>query len=223
MWNLYRRKETINIIFRDGISIKLSPELAHSFPILLENGIELDKARDIIQNKKFTGLELGGFLDLIYNDVELSTAIDLIKRVTEFRQTEKIPYKNKDIVMHGLEDNGDLVHVFILEDYKFLNIDNETVIDIGANIGDSAIYFALNGAKKVVALEPYPYSFNLADRNVRENNLENKIEVLNAGYGKDGEISIDENEKNGLGTKLKLSGKGKKIKIYSLERTLGHK
>ena len=127
---------------------------------------------------------------------------------------------NKDIVIHGLNDNGDLIDVFVLEDYKFLNVDNETVIDVGANIGDSAIYFALNGAKNVIALEPYPYSFKLAIRNVRENNLENKIEVLNAGYGKDGEISIDENEKSGLGSKLKPSEAGEKIKIYSLESLL---
>ena len=160
---------------------------------------------------------MAGLLDLISNDVEPSTAIDIIKRITEFRQNEKISYKNKDIVFHGLKDNGDLIDVFVLEDYKFLNVDNEIVIDVGANIGDSAIYFALNGAKKVIALEPYPYSFNLANRNVRENNLENRIEVLNAGYGKDGEISIDENEKSGLGTKLKTSGEGEKIKIYSLE------
>ena len=217
MWNLYRKKEAINITFRDGISVKLSPNLVHSLPLFIENGIELDKARDIFQNNKFTSLEVDWLLDLISKDVELSTAIDVIKRVREFQQNEKIPYKNKDIVIHGLKDNGDLTDVFVLEDYKFLNVDNETVIDVGANIGDSAIYFALNGAKKVIALEPYPYSFNLANRNVRENNLENRIEVLNAGYGKDGEISIDENEKSGLGTKLKTSGEGEKIKIYSLE------
>ena len=217
MWNLYRKKEAINITFRDEISVELSHDVVYRFPLLIENGIELDKARDIIQNNKFTDLEWNGLLDLTSNNVGPSTAIDVIKRVREYRQNEKIPYKNKDIVIHGLKDNGDLIDVFVLEDYKFLNVDNETVIDVGANIGDSAIYFALNGAKKVVALEPYPYSFNLANRNVRENNLENKIEVLNAGYGKDGEISIDENEQSGLGTKLKPSGEGEKIKIYSLE------
>lgn len=217
MWNLFQKKEAINITFRDGISAKLSPNLVYLFPLLTENGIELDKAKDIFQNNKFTSLEMDWLLDLVSKDAELSTAIDVIKRARGFQQNEKITYKNKDIVIHGLKDNGDLIDVFVLEDYKFLNIDNETVIDVGANIGDSAIYFALNGAKKVIALEPYPYSFKLAKRNVMENNLENKIEVLNAGYGKDGEISIDENEKSGLGTKLKPSGAGEKIKIYSLK------
>ena len=102
------------------------------------------------------------------------------------------------------------------EDYKFLNVNNEIVIDLGANIGDSAIYFALNGAKEVIALEPYPYSFNFAVRNVKENNLDDKIEIFNAGYGKDAEILVDENVINELGTNLKYSGNGRKIKSYSL-------
>jgi len=57
------------------------------------------------------------------------------------------------------------------------------VVDIGASIGDSSIYFALNGASYVIALEPYPYTFNLAVKNVKVNNLNDKIKILNAGYG----------------------------------------
>ena len=131
MWNLFQKKEAINITFRDGISAKLSPNLVYLFPLLTENGIELDKAKDIFQNNKFTSLEMGWLLDLTSKDAELSTAIDVIKRARGFQQNEKITYKNKDIVIHGLKDNGDLIDVFVLEDYKFLNIDNETVIDVG--------------------------------------------------------------------------------------------
>ena len=97
MWSLYRKKDAINITFRDGISVKLSPDVVHSLLVLVENGIELDKARDIFQNSKFTGLELGWLLDLISNNVEPSTAIDVIQRVREFQQNEKISYKNKGI------------------------------------------------------------------------------------------------------------------------------
>ena len=69
-------------------------------------------------------------------------------------------YKGKSIT---LEDRvGDIVTVFGHEEYGFLQVENETVIDIGANIGDSPIYFALNNAKNVIALEPYPYSYNIA-------------------------------------------------------------
>jgi GT2 family glycosyltransferase len=52
------------------------------------------------------------------------------------------------------------------KEYSFLNVVNRDVIDIGMNIGDSTIYFALNGARRVIGLEPYPYAFSYAKINV---------------------------------------------------------
>jgi len=43
---------------------------------------------------------------------------------------------------------GDVIAVFANEEYKFLNPKDEVVIDIGANIGDSPIYFCVEGTKK---------------------------------------------------------------------------
>lgn len=42
-----------------------------------------------------------------------------------------------------------LLRTFIYEEYAYLN-----VVEIGAYIGDTAIYFALKGARKVFAVEP---------------------------------------------------------------------
>src|SRR5271157_4477588 len=43
-----------------------------------------------------------------------------------------------------------------------------TVIDIGANIGDTAIYFAqFNEVRKVIAYEPLPYLYGLMLENLR--------------------------------------------------------
>ncbi|MEM3744720.1 MAG: hypothetical protein QW759_02675 [Candidatus Micrarchaeaceae archaeon] len=60
---------------------------------------------------------------------------------------------------------------FIEEEYKWLDVKEKDVVDIGANIGDSAIYFAVKGAKHVYAFELYPYSYNLAKMNIAENKL----------------------------------------------------
>ena len=49
-----------------------------------------------------------------------------------------------------------LNEIFINEVYKKLNVKGKNVIDIGASIGDSAIYFALNGAKYVYGYEINP-------------------------------------------------------------------
>ena len=117
---------------------------------------------------------------------------------------------------------GDLKSAFGYETYKFLNPKDEVVIDIGANIGDSPIYFCVEGAKKVIALEPYSLNFELLTENININDCTNKIEPLNAGYGKDGLIKIDERLPPEASSDLKESKdeKGKLINLYSLKTIL---
>jgi FkbM family methyltransferase len=80
-----------------------------------------------------------------------------------------------------------LSEVFGTEIYKEslenFNIKNKTIIDIGASFGDTAIYFALHGAKKVYAFEPLPSVYKLAKENIRLNNLQDKCQVINAAVG----------------------------------------
>ena len=106
---------------------------------------------------------------------------------------------------------------FIKEQYKWLDVEGKNVVDVGANIGDSAIYFALEGAKHVYAFEPYPYSYNIAKKNIKLNHLEDKITLLNEGCGKSGFVTIKEDYENTGGTDLKKFKKGKKIRIESLD------
>jgi len=107
--------------------------------------------------------------------------------------------------------------VFLREDYKFLNVKDRDVIDVGINIGDSTIYFALNGAKRVIGLEPYPYAFSYAEKNIKMNNIKNAI-LLNAGYGRDSKICVDEKKiissSSGL---IPSEDGGKEIPLYSLK------
>jgi len=41
-----------------------------------------------------------------------------------------------------------------LPDYDWLDVKGKRVLDVGASIGDTAVYFALRGAREVVAFEP---------------------------------------------------------------------
>ena len=97
---------------------------------------------------------------------------------------------------------GDVGGIFYAEQYKMLKPRNEIVIDIGASIADSSIYFALNDAKKVIGLESDIRAYNFALKNVNINNLTTIITLINGGYGKVSEIY------------------GGKTKIYSLETLL---
>lgn len=134
-----------------------------------------------------------------------------------YKEGLKFTYKDKGVRMVGV---GDFPAVFGLEDYNFLSVEGKIVIDVGANVGDSALYFALNNATKVIALEPYPYSYNSALKNVKLNNLEDKISILNAGYGKEGVVKIDSDFKNTISSDLKISDKGTEVQILSLKKIL---
>ena len=113
---------------------------------------------------------------------------------------------------------GMIKEQFIEEQYKWLDVKNKVVIDIGANIGNSAIYFALKWAKHVYAFEPYPYSYKLAMRNIKLNKLQNKITLLNEGCGrKKGTIRIDTEYKNLGSTDLKNFKNGVDITITTLD------
>ena len=60
--------------------------------------------------------------------------------------------------------NGNLIGIFLNKEYDFLPVDGKTVLDIGANIGDSCVYFALCGSSRIIAIEPFPRNYELAKK-----------------------------------------------------------
>jgi FkbM family methyltransferase len=111
--------------------------------------------------------------------------------------------------------------VFEIEDYKFLNVQNKSVLDIGAFVGDSPIYFILKGAKKVYAIEPHPDAYKEMIENIKLNNMEDRIIPINIGisYGSD-YISISTIKANTQYILLKPGEGGYKIPAYSLSKLI---
>ena len=98
---------------------------------------------------------------------------------------------------------------------------NKTVVDIGGNIADSAIYFALWGANKIVCIEPLPKNCELARKNVQFNNFSHKISAVLAGCSKNsGEINIDPSYSNGVFSTLKEFKVGIKVPLLTLQDIL---
>ena len=134
--------------------------------------------------------------------------------------TLKFTYKKRPLVF-SVDEWTDLIEVFLEEGYKFLDVENENVIDIGTNIGDSTIYFAVNNAKRVLGLEPYPHSYLMALKNLEQNDIgKEKVILLNAGYGEDGLIKVKTDVTNTHGTNLKSSNEGTEIKTITLKTLL---
>lgn len=108
-----------------------------------------------------------------------------------------------------------ILEVFCKEAYSILDVKDSIVIDIGAFIADSSIYFAVRGAKRVIGLEPNPFTYSLALENVKINGLENIVTVLNAGYGKDEVLRIKDQRVSGRDV-LSTSNKDNTIELLSL-------
>lgn len=124
-------------------------------------------------------------------------------------------YNGKNVRFYGWK-YGDLTSTFVVGDYNFLNVEGKVVVDIGASIGDTPIYFALRGAKKVIAFEPFPKTFELAKKNVEENGLQDKITLVFAGCGYDGKVRVREDIETGTRTQLIDQGTGIEVPVYSL-------
>lgn len=127
--------------------------------------------------------------------------------------------ERKSVTIHGGINNGDIVYVFLESDYGKLPVKDKTVIDIGANIGDTPIYFALNGAKKIIGLEPYPKNFEIANKNILSNNFSDRTILLLAGCtAKSGNIMINPEEDSNIESTLKEYEHGIKIPLLTLEQ-----
>jgi FkbM family methyltransferase len=149
---------------------------------------------------------------------------DVYKRVKIKKSYVESVYKGKTLRFF-YEGNAQLIDAISLigeqfwsEAYKRLEVKGSTVIDIGANVGDSAIYFTMNGAKHTYAFEPYPYAYRKARRNISTNGLGSKITVINAGCGgKDTYMMLDDGLMSNSGSRLEKVKSGKRVPMFSLD------
>ena len=113
-------------------------------------------------------------------------------------------------------DVGDLFTIF---ESKFYGEDfvNKTVLDVGMYNADSSIYFALKGAKLVIGLEPFSESYDLANQNIKINNLEEKIIPLQLGLSStEGLADLDMRSNNPLGYSLQTPSSASKTEIETI-------
>lgn len=97
------------------------------------------------------------------------------KNVVSFR------FLSRELHFLGGEKNGDVGASF--GEYRSLSVSDRIVVDIGGSIGDTAVYFVLMGARRVISLEPILETYRLAESNIEANGCADKVEVINAGCG----------------------------------------
>jgi ribosomal protein L11 methylase PrmA len=91
-----------------------------------------------------------------------------------------IKYRN-GLKIHSKPGLFGMEHV-LFRPYRCLEDAGKIVIDVGTFAGDTAIYFSLSGAKKIYAFEPYPYAFEVATENLKNNGITN-VELHNVAIG----------------------------------------
>jgi len=126
-----------------------------------------------------------------------------------------------EIKITDWENNGDFFSTVLFDDeYQSIQIENKEIIDIGANNGDTPIYFAMRGANNIIALEPIPVNYESAKKNIELNGLSNVVNIIMSGCGgTKGEVKIAPDIK-GVGYSATNSELGKSVPIITLNDIL---
>jgi FkbM family methyltransferase len=116
-------------------------------------------------------------------------------RANTYKIYRSLPLKIAETM--GLEfpnkmDPMSLKEMFVDEAYKvpgFLPDKDDVVIDVGANMGDSALWWWKNFGSKVIAFEPLPYVYRILEENVKINGAD--VETHNIAIGDGNQIKGD--------------------------------
>ncbi|ADL19071.1 methyltransferase FkbM family [Acidilobus saccharovorans 345-15] len=104
----------------------------------------------------------------------------------------------------------EILGTFDDEEYSFLEVNNRPVIDVGAYIGDTALYFVKKGASKVIAVEPSPGAFKeLTDDIIKINGAQAKVVAVNAAIAEAGPVPISKDAADVKGARVRWVGRSK--------------
>lgn len=77
-----------------------------------------------------------------------------------------------------------LNEIFFEDEYEFISSEKFVLFDIGGNVGYASVYFAnFNNIETVYLFEPVKDSFDLAEINIKLNDLDGKVKAFNFGLG----------------------------------------
>ncbi len=119
--------------------------------------------------------------------------------------------------INNFHDTVALKETFIDNQYLIKNINPGNIVDLGANIGDSPIFFSKHYPQsEIFSYEPANVAFNMLVRNLKINKVLN-VKVFKVGVGnKNGKISFYENKLTGLSSIYNTRSQSKKITIRTV-------
>lgn len=162
------------------------------------------------------------YLRLCMSNLNTPLKVDSVHNLMKYIKKDCVltfKFKDIDIRLHTPSLNLDFIGVFT-EYYVNFCVKNVIVIDIGGYVGDSAIYFAINGASKVISIEPFLKVYNYEKENININNLENIVTSLNTIYNGENTTYFIEDDSDVLGKDANNNNNnnGIETKTISLEK-----
>jgi FkbM family methyltransferase len=164
-------------------------DLKNSFAIPLKNMSNEDKK---LIETLYYGLKFGGNFET--NNSTLKSIRDKTLSITT-KNNKKIIETSSGIKFYidSINPGNTIAEAFIMDVHNISSSDdynNKIVVDIGAECGDTPLYYANKGAT-VFAFEPIKANFDAMLRNLSLNpELSKKITPINAGIGKDEELKF---------------------------------
>jgi FkbM family methyltransferase len=167
----------------------------------------------LMQHSDFVklGMNHNLFMEFLLREYRKST-------YEKWRELPLIKAVSDGFIFSGSTPSIALREIFIEEIYNvdgFKPESGQMVIDIGANYGDSAIWWAKAFGTKVIAFEPLVNVFNALEENIKLNNVDVTAYNLALGNGEEISGSSDGNMFSSGGN-IKL--KSEKLDSFSFER-----
>jgi FkbM family methyltransferase len=156
------------------------------------------------------------YLNTLLTILKLSTKIKFLSfaRLRQYRIKLELQSNTSRDFFHrlGVADIGVMKQIFIAEDYKLSRLrrfnqimqtyntmiaDGKTpfIIDAGANIGASAVYFALNFPKaRIICFEPDLENFKLIQKNTYGLNVDLRQQAIGSDNGRVELLDVGANE-----------------------------
>ena len=182
---------------------------SYTFPVIrqVENWYDLLLVYANLASSKEIRFKSGGkFLAKKSNISEIITTIEYLDLPSAVREKFFARMEGKAVSFKmgskrlkvGVESARSIISEAYLNTHGGIDVRGRVVLDIGAYIGDSPIYYALIGnARHIYALEPNVHLYNLGLENIKRNGLSQKISMLNlAASGEDGSVRIPKSETN---------------------------
>jgi FkbM family methyltransferase len=95
-----------------------------------------------------------------------------------------LKFNEGSVAFRPLSINFSIVETFLEGVYDIPEVlsglKGREVVDVGANVGDTALYFILHGARKVIAVEPLPNAAKYIEENAKLNGVSDKVRVVSA-------------------------------------------